>query len=278
MANLNPIEPWRRIVGMTEPEYYRSGGYAGLGEPDYYQRGAYGGQYPAPGSFFTYPGTGSGGGAPEAPSRPKPPPLTWKNAYGAGGYGPKWWNGLVANKLNPTTEYIMLTNAMLPFLSPEDRRAFASNIDRQFKGEGVDFGDSTRFQFGVTKAVTPGVRANYLSVQRAQSALSSLERMRAASGFKADKFGPGLQYLRQVADTLRDFGTSGRPMSRAEYTKFLGAVDPLLNEAKSGKLGAYGALAKAFLQPFLTGGSLMNASRTQSGRIRFGAPNPKLFG
>lgn len=172
----------------------------------------------------------------------------------------------------------MMTNAMLPFLSPEDRRAFSANIDRQFKGKGAKFGDSIKFGHGLTSAVTPGVRQDYMSVQRAQSALSALERMRAASGFRAAKFGPGFQYLRQVADVLRDFGSVGRPMSRAEYGAFLGAVDPLLNEAKSGQLGAYGALAKAFLQPFFIGGGLMNAGRTQSGEMRFGVPNPKLFG
>jgi hypothetical protein len=180
--------------------------------------------------------------------------------------------------MNPNTQYIMMANAMLPFLSPEDQRAFAANIDRQFKGKGAKFGDATEFGFGLTSAVTPEVRTNYLSSQRAESALSALKRMRAASGFKEKEFGPGFQYLKQIVDTLRDFGSIGRAMSRAEYTAFLGAIDPLLNEAKSGRLGAYGGLARAFLQPFLTGGSLMNASRTQSGAVRFGAPNPKLFG
>lgn len=230
-------------------------------------------------TVLNYPGATTAPPAPTYTSSapiPQPKPLIWSNKYGYEG-APSWWQGMVANKNNPYTQYFMTANAMLPFLSPEDQRAFANNLGLQYKGQGTKFGNPMDFTFGTTMGVSPELRAQYQSSQRAQMALNLLDRMRMAAGIKDEnKMGKGYQFLRQMIDALRDFGASGRAMSRADYMGFISAIDPLIN-SQDKTLAAYGALGKSFLQPFFTGGELVG-SRKVGNSTYFGVPNPVLYG
>lgn len=89
-------------------------------------------------------------------------------------------------------------------------------------------------------------------------------------------WGPGYQFLRQVLDVLQDFGGAGARQSRRQYQQMLGALDPLLAEARGEALSAYGPIAQALAQPFFSAGEMVPVRRLPNGRWMFGRPNPAI--
>lgn len=216
-------------------------------------------------------GGGGGGGGGQAEQEP----VTWSVGYKVPG-APSWWRGLVPSRATEESSYIALVNAVLPFMSPEDQRSIVGNLATQ---EGIG-----EFYGGNVFAPPPGelttqMRQQFTSAERARQALASIERMRAASKIERKEFGPGYQYLRNVISTMRDFGgAAGDMQSRQKRMQFLAALDPLLNQARAGALGAYGAAASALGQPFFSARNLVPVQRTEDGSYVFGRRNVQFGG
>jgi hypothetical protein len=234
-------------------------------------------------------GTGMGGGY------PTPPSPTWEpedyGGYGGGGgyskpkplkYGdefqwagaPKWWRGLTPNRLTAESRYTALANAMIPFLSPEDRRATAQTLGRM---EPVrKYYDNPAYG-RVPSEVTSQMRQQYTSAERAKQVLEMLNKLRHASGKSTKEWGAGYQYLQQAARVLRDFGgRNGDGQTRRKQMNAAGALDPLLNSAKSGALAPYGALVQSLARPYFSAGMIAPSNKTKSGTTVYGSYNPSF--
>lgn len=216
-----------------------------------------------------FPPLGNGGG-PTGPGE-----IIWEEIDVNIPDAPDWWKALAPSQWTPTTEYIALSNLLLPFLSPEDQRTISSNIFSTVP-KYFEHLDPERLTIPPPPDITPSLRSKFQTAQRAQYTLNALENIANVTGRERTEFGPGYNYLRQVADVLADFG--GRPPTKAEQQAALGALDPLLAQGKgSRELGAFGPLARALTQPFFSAGLLRPISQTRAGERRFGAPNPALF-
>jgi hypothetical protein len=98
------------------------------------------------------------------------------------------------------------------------------------------------------------------------------------SGKEADDFGPGLSFLRSIADTISSFGlTSGASqLTETQQMQMLAGLDPLLAQTKSDQLSAFGPLARSFANPFFSAGSLTGTAKNTFGDvIRPG--NPRYY-
>lgn len=242
-----------------------------------------------PGGQGSGQGTGGAGGAgdtgPVGPSGP--PPLTWDQKYSVAG-APSWWKGLVPSQLDPNTEYLMLLNSLIPFMSPEDQRTAASNIARTGASSGGSTFDAFRSYdpannplptAPIPDQMAGDIRNQFTGQDRANSILGTLNQLATIMGKSQTDFGPGYSYLRDLAATERDYGgTQAAPQTRRQYLQEVSALDPLLAESKGQALSAYGPAAQMLTQPFFSGGPLRNATKLQGGGYDFGAANKKLYG
>ena len=234
-------------------------------------------------AYNTANNTNTGGGynygsspQPQAPAAP--PPLTWSEKYSLGG-APTWWKGMVASQHTPETEFATIMNTLIPYLSTEDQRQFASSLSRLFPDAFGNYSPE-KSDLGTPKGtITPEQEQYFLSQKRAQDILGAMDKMKEATG-KSDKdFGPGYEYVRQLAATMKDFGARegySQP-TRSQAIKLYSAFDPMLAEGKGEKLGAYGEMARSLAQPFFGAGSLIPVSKDQAGNWVFGQNNKKWY-
>lgn len=211
-------------------------------------------------------------------SNPEPPPLTWSEKYQLEG-APTWWKGMVASQHTPETEFATIMNTLIPYLSTEDQRQFASSLSRLFP-DAFGHYSPEKSDLGTPKGmITPEQEQYFLSQKRAQDILGAMDKMKEATG-KSDKdFGPGYEYVRQLAATMKDFGARegyARP-TRSQVVKLYSAFDPMLAEGKGEKLGAYGEMARSLAQPFFGAGSLIPVQKDQAGNWIFGENNKKWY-
>ena len=258
----------RGIGAEFDPAYYTYANqqYYGTNKPVY-------GAPPPP----TYSG-GSNYQAPSASSAPQPPPLTWSETYQLSN-APTWWRGMTASQLTPETEFATIMNTLIPYLSTEDQRQFASSLSRLFPDAFGGYSPEKANLGDPTSTITDEQQKYFLSQKRAQDMLGALDKMKAATG-KSDKdFGPGYEYVRQLAATMNDFGARegySQP-TRAQQIKLYSAFDPMIAETQGEKLGAYGEVARSLAQPFFGAGSLIPVSKDQSGKWTFGETNKKWY-
>lgn len=233
---------------------------------------------PPPPSPPTNYGGGSSYQAPSAPSAPAPPPLTWSETYQLAN-APTWWRGMTASQLTPETEFATIMNTLIPYLSTEDQRQFASSLSRLFPDAFGGYSPEKTNLGDPTSTITDEQQKYFLSQKRAQDILGAMDKMKAATG-KSDKdFGPGYEYVRQLAATMNDFGARegySQP-TRAQQIKLYSAFDPMIAETQGEKLGAYGEVARSLAQPFFGAGSLIPVSKDQSGKWTFGETNKKWY-
>lgn len=219
-------------------------------------------------------GGGGGGGGPA--------PLTWADTYKVAG-APSWWKGLTPSQLDPQSEYAAMINALIPFLSPEDQRTAASNLQGLYGAEPLFAGYSLETTPAAPLPPNGPIQRtqyDYLSAARGANTLASLDAMRASMGKAATDFGPGYQYLRNLAAVMQNYGgTPGLEQQRSQYLAEQAALDPLLGESKgtSGPLAAYGPIAQYYTSPFAARGGPRDASRQQNGSWQFGTPNSNLY-
>lgn len=220
-----------------------------------------------------------GGSNYQSPSEPSaPPPLTWSETYQLAN-APTWWRGMTASQLTPETEFATIMNTLIPYLSTEDQRQFASSLSRLFP-DAFGHYSPEKSDLGTPKGmITPEQEQYFLSQKRAQDILGAMDKMKEATG-KSDKdFGPGYEYVRQLAATMKDFGARegyARP-TRSQVVKLYSAFDPMLAEGKGEKLGAYGEMARSLAQPFFGAGSLIPVQKDQAGNWIFGENNKKWY-
>lgn len=226
--------------------------------------------------------TGGGGyyygGSSPQPQPSAPPPLTWAEKYQLEG-APTWWKGMVASQHTPETEFATIMNTLIPYLSTEDQRQFASSLSRLFPDAFGHYSPEKSDLGNPSATVTPEQEQYFLSQKRAQDILGAMDKMKEATG-KGDKdFGPGYEYVRQLAATMKDFGARegyARP-TRSQTIKLYSAFDPMLAEGKGEKLGAYGEMARSLAQPFFGAGSLIPVQKDQAGNWIFGENNKKWY-
>lgn len=217
-------------------------------------------------------GGGSGGGGGEE----KDEKITWSETY-KDKNAPSWWRGFTPSKLDATSEYLALMNAMIPYLSPEDQVAVAQNLARQYPGveEGsYPFAAYTNVSAeGAPKGELPtNFEALWLSSQRGQNVVSALGNMASSMGKSEKDFGPGYKFLTQVAGALTQYGGGGLNdrMTRQDYQDYLNMLDPLVAETEGNALAAYGPLAQYFAKPNFSAGTLMPVAKDENGNFRFG--------
>lgn len=256
-------------------------------------------------------GDGGGGGiiAPPAPSAPEGPgEIEWiLGDYDVGGQGPDWWRPFtVKNKehfSNPSVSATLMMNALIGSgsMSDEDARSMAKQLYATWGGQTADnpwdlystkfgeredmFGSPTmqgsfdpriseqQVALGQTGPGTIGM--DRFSRERSEQALNALSMMREATvGGNVHEFGPGYQYLQEVAGTLGEAGSG--PASRAEREQILGALDPMMAMSQGGELAGFSQMAQALANPFFTN-LPPNVSRTQAGDYQFGRQSKDLF-
>lgn len=207
-----------------------------------------------PNHIKTYPPT-QGGLGPKGPGwTPQPKP-------GVGPNPPTWWINQAIQ--NPTTEdqkFANMANALLPTLAPEDQRTLATYLAQNYKDVYGGYAN-TQFSPAPTE-LNAEWRKAFLSPERAQLAVSLLDKMKTASG-GAD-LGAGYDFLKNAVNLMNQFA-SGGVMTREQYQQFTNAVSNLGKNA-TGDLAPYGNLAQLFNLPSFSAGPLVSNT-----------PNKKLF-
>ena len=175
---------------------------------------------------------------------------------------PSWWiNQAITNPATEEQSFANVANALLPSLSPEDQRTLANYLAQNNKDV---FGGYATADFGAAPTeITDQIRQQYLSPQRAQSALSLLDRMKQASGVA--NMGAGYDYLKNAVNLINQFTTEG-VMTRERYSQFTSAVANLNKNVGEG-LSSYANLSQLFNLPQFSAGPLIS-----------NAPNARLFG
>jgi hypothetical protein len=257
-------------------------------------------------------GGGDGGGGyiqpPQSASGPSQDPIEWiLGDYDVGGQGPDWWRPFTVKNQehfsNPSVSATLMMNALIGSgaLSDEDARSMAKQLYATWGGQTADnpwdlystkfgeredmFGSPTmqgsfdpliseqQVALGQTGPGTIGM--DRFSRERSDQALSALSMMREATvGGNVHEFGPGYQYLQEIAGTLGEAGSG--PASRAEREQILGALDPMMAMSQGGELGGFSQMAQALASPFYTN-LPPQTSRTQAGDYQFGRQNKNLF-
>lgn len=238
-------------------------------------------QPPSPAQQAAMSSGGGGGGyyvqtAPPPPA--SPPPLTWSETYSLEG-APSWWKGMTPSQLTPETELASIMNSLIPYMTEEDQRQFATSLSSLFpKAFGHYSPEQTNFPTPTPK-VGKEQTQYMLSQQRAGSILNALGKMQQATGKKEEDFGPGYKYMRNLASVMSDYGSQigASGPTRRQVIDMYSAFDPLLSEAQGEKLGAFGELARSLAQPFYGAGKLVNVSRDDSGNWVFGKRNKSWF-
>jgi hypothetical protein len=186
---------------------------------------------------------------------------------------------MMPSELTPDTEFAVILNTLIPYMSTEDQRQMATSLSSLFpKGFANYSPETTSFQQPASEV--SNATGNYmLSQQRATDILGAMDRMKEASGKKDDEFGPGYSYVRNLATTMKDFGgqSGGANPTRRQLLNMYSALDPMLAEAGGERLGAYGEAARALTQPFFGAGKLVNVSKDEQGNYTFGKANKSWF-
>ncbi len=167
-------------------------------------------------------------------------------------------------------------NALLPQLSQSDMATTATWL----AGQNEKYSPYKDVNFPVAPNVfTPSERANFLSKDRAQQALTALKNMQVASGKTAAQLGAGYDFLTRAVQLLDKYGgVAGAPMSRADFNAFTTVANNLLNQAKTdSNLANYGSIAQTFLFPGGASG-LSNTHLSATGEKLSGKQNAELFG
>jgi hypothetical protein len=275
-----PPPPTTTRRGKEEPKVIgntgRDPGYRSPDQrhPDTGDGGGGGGGYSAPEPFG-----GGGGGGGGGFSEPEPVPITWADTYNVEG-APAWWKGRTPSALDPNSEYAMLVNALIPYMSPEDQRMAGSNLAQLFPDAfgGYNLEVTPPPPTAAVYQPAPKTQRAYFDQSRAIGALGTLDKVRTIMGKEPKDLGPGYQYLRNIATAHRNYGgTIPTPQTRAQYQQLMGMLDPLLGQAKNENLAAYGPIAQAFALPFTSSGPLRDTFKDETGRMRFGRPNPILY-
>lgn len=186
-----------------------------------------------------------------------------------------WWKGVAS----PTSAQASMTNALLPFMSPEDQRTVGTNLSSLSEYSSYKNAPYP----AAPSSITQEMKNKYLSSQRATGALAALENMRKITGKTEADLGPGYSFLKDAIGALQRLGGTDGGMSRAQYLEFKNTIDILTQQAKDNyDVQPYAALAQYFLSPTISSGSLMNEqtvmSPSGSTRKVFGKANKKLFG
>jgi len=261
--------------------------------------------------FSPSPAEETGGGMIQAPtpSAPAPPrDIKWiLGDYDVGGQGPDWWRPFTVENpedfSNPAVAATLMMNALIGSgaLSDEDARNMAKQLYATWGGQTADNPwdlYSTKFGEREDFAGTPTMQGTFdprisreqqllgqtgpgvidqdwrFSRGRAQQAVGALSKMREATvGGNVHEFGPGYQYLQEVAGTL---GETGDATTRADRLQILGALDPMLAMSQSGELAGFSQMAQALASPFWTN-MPSDVSRTMSGDYQFGRQSKHLF-
>jgi hypothetical protein len=173
---------------------------------------------------------------------------------------PGWWiNAAIQNPSDDNQRFANAANALLPTLAPEDQRNLATYLAVNFKDVYGGYG-TTKFDDAPTE-ITSAVRQQYLSPQRAQTAVHLLDRMKAAAG--GQDMGKGYDFLNNAVNLINQFSVDG-VMTREKYNQFQAAINGLVTGAGSG-LSAYSNLAQLFNLPNFSAGPLM--SNTPSNKL-----------
>jgi hypothetical protein len=173
---------------------------------------------------------------------------------------PSWWiNQAITNPQTEEQKFANMANALLPTLSPEDQRTLATYLATNFKDVYGGYAN-TKFNEAPTE-LNADWRKAFLNPQRAQLALTLLDKMKTASG--AQDMGAGYDYLRNAVSLMNQFSTGG-VMTREKFQQFQNAVAALGKNA--GNNAAVANLAQMFNLPSFSAGPLVS-----------NAPNTKLF-
>lgn len=166
---------------------------------------------------------------------------------------PSWWIGQAFTNPNEQQQFANIANAILPTLSPEDQRTLGNYLATNFKDvyggyANVDFAKDTPTE------MTDAIRSKFLNPQRAQMALSLLDRMKTASG--AANMGGGYDFLKNAVNLINQFSQNGA-VTREKYNQFSNAVSGLVQGAGQ-DMSAYANLAQLFNLPNFSAGPLVS--------------------
>jgi hypothetical protein len=191
---------------------------------------------------------------------------------------PEWWRAMIPDSNNPLSNFQTLSNILIPLLSPEDQRTVATNLFQSDPEQFALYDPELLDPAQIPGEITPELRRQFFTGERANDALGALDQLLAASGKTAEDFGPGYNYLRSIADTIGGFGlTSGaNQLTETQQGQLLAQLDPLLAQGQSDALGAFGPLSRSFANPFFSAGALTGTTKNQFGDvIRPG--NPRYY-
>lgn len=172
-----------------------------------------------------------------------------------------------------------MSNALLPYISTADQRTAASKLATTSPAYSTY---NTATYDKEPARVTSDIRRKYLSSDRANQILSSLDNMKTTAGYTDEQLGPGYKYLLDVVNTLKRLGGTGSGgMTRAQFQEFNQTVSSLTDAYESDNRTAdtvapYSTLARYISSPTFSGGTISNTRKVGT-RTLAGTANSRLF-
>jgi hypothetical protein len=196
----------------------------------------------------------------------------------------------------------MTLNSMIPFLSPEDQRNAAAQIYAMDADNFSEYKpEAIQTQIPVTEETAlaaaregtptggPTMNRDYFnSRQRSRDAINLLSQLREQTvGGNRWKIAPAYTSLQQILGAMEQFGGGGSTgqfgsyadsgrQTRSQQLAMMGALDPLMAQARSPEAGGFGAIAQMLASPFFSQGGLNPTYQGPGGRVLFGRQNPLL--
>ncbi len=235
--------------------YFTSNGYKVWVNPDTGQSWIVGG---------TGKNTGSNGRAPSS-EKAWTEKLTSTSA-------PSWWKGIVPTVANDENLFYSTLNALIPYASSEDQKSMA-NLLYQYDPE--NFPDVSEETFNIPVSLSTATKDYFTSSSRGEEILSMLEQLAKATNTTEEKMGTGYRFLKNVVDTLQDFGgTTEDKQTRSQYVQQLTSLSELYNNAPS---EAYKSLAEYIASPTFSAGKIVPISTDSDGNYIFGSANKRFY-
>lgn len=199
------------------------------------------------------------------PNNPPPPPLPPKGTTPAPqpSFGPPaWWKEYkYSGAYDPNAELAMTVNALLPSMSPIDRRYWSSWLYQQDPAKFANYNPEKNLDYG--REGDEAARGAFTTAGRAGNAWDFLQKTLLGTGDtdpandkKIEDMGPAVPWLQRVMESVKRYAPAGGEATgadrrtRAQERALQSDLTSLWSEAQSSNdLQPYLELAKRFVAP-----------------------------
>ena len=184
-----------------------------------------------------------------------------------------WWRPLAYGSSGSNETLANSANALIPSFTDTEASSIGKWLGSNFTGFGYDKiseQETAANQRRTAPVSTSALRRQMFSKERAQTALSNLASMEAASG--SVPVGSDYEFLKNTILLLDKYSNAEGGISRANYAAMMKEFGDISKSADS----SYVELGRAIINPTVDGTPLIDTFK-YNGRTNYGSPNKNLF-